>query len=117
MYHIAICDDDKIYIDYLKEVILGSGVDKEEVLFYEYDSGENFLNDISNLKRKPLPVACRLHCIRKNMFTLPFTEPPACRVCRPCRTPAFVLFFFRILGPHKNTAFLIIIISERRLKA
>ena len=56
MYYITICDDDKIYIDYLKEIILESGVDKEEVLFYEYESGENFLNDISNLKKCDLLI-------------------------------------------------------------
>lgn len=48
MYHIAICDDDKNFINYIKEVILISGINKDEVLFYEYMSGEELIDNIKN---------------------------------------------------------------------
>ena len=42
MFHIIICDDDESYIDNLKEMIISAGMSSDEVLFYEYSSGEAF---------------------------------------------------------------------------
>lgn len=56
MFYIAICDDDKVYIDYLKEILFECGIDKEEVLFFEYDSGEAFANNVTNLSNCDLLI-------------------------------------------------------------
>ncbi|MDE7338980.1 MAG: response regulator [Lachnospiraceae bacterium] len=41
MYKIAICEDDKGYIDYIKEIILKTNmIDENSLLFYEFYSGE-----------------------------------------------------------------------------
>ncbi|MDD7719544.1 MAG: LytTR family DNA-binding domain-containing protein [Eubacteriaceae bacterium] len=41
MYHIAICDDDERYIQYLEKLLVGRVfLPSEEVLFYRYHSGE-----------------------------------------------------------------------------
>ena len=40
MYHIILCDDNKEYIEYLRKVILKSGLEESEVLFYEFLTGE-----------------------------------------------------------------------------
>lgn len=46
MYHIALCDDDLHYIEYLKKLLIGRvGMNSEEVLFYEYTSGEELVSD------------------------------------------------------------------------
>ena len=46
MYYIAICDDDSDFIKYMKNMLLKSGLEKEEILFYEYSSGEELINSI-----------------------------------------------------------------------
>ena len=44
MYKIAICEDDKNYINYLKKIIMKAGItEKDAVLFYEFYSGEQLL--------------------------------------------------------------------------
>lgn len=44
MYKIAICEDDKNYISYLKKIIVTAGiVEKESLLFYDFYSGEQML--------------------------------------------------------------------------
>ena len=41
MYYIAICDDDVAFIDYLKKLIVeNTNIEKNEVHFYQYKSGE-----------------------------------------------------------------------------
>lgn len=44
MYKIAICDDDKNYIEELKDIILKCNEKQLEIEFYEYDSGETLLH-------------------------------------------------------------------------
>ena len=46
MYNIAICEDDKNYITYLRKIILATAlVDENELSFFEYCSGkEMFLH-------------------------------------------------------------------------
>ena len=43
MFHVAICDEDKNDIEYIKKTIVKSGLHKSEVIFYEYYSEEEFL--------------------------------------------------------------------------
>ena len=47
MYNIAICDDDKGFIEFVKEVIRELNL-SNEVRIYEYLSGEEFIFDIDN---------------------------------------------------------------------
>lgn len=44
MYNIVICDDEVKVIQYLKSVIINAGVSKEQVKFYEFSSGEEFID-------------------------------------------------------------------------
>lgn len=50
VYHIVICDDDKRFIDYIKDVILQSGIEQDEVLFYEYLSGNDLIGGLDRQK-------------------------------------------------------------------
>ena len=56
MYYIAICDDDINYIKYMKRMLLDSGINKEEVLFYEYESGEELINGTKCVERIDLRI-------------------------------------------------------------
>lgn len=56
MFHIIICDDDESYIDNLKEMIISAGMSSDEVLFYEYSSGEAFIENIDNQKQCDLLI-------------------------------------------------------------
>lgn len=53
--HIYICDDSREYVEYIKKVILKSGLTKEEVNFYEFYAGEELV-DFLNKKE----VSCDL---------------------------------------------------------
>lgn len=44
MYKIAICDDDNIFIQYMKQIIQSSSVKEQDIKFYEYYSGEELIN-------------------------------------------------------------------------
>ena len=44
MYRIAICDDDKEFIDYIKKIIIELGMNYNNTEYYEYESGELFIN-------------------------------------------------------------------------
>ncbi len=47
MYHVAICDDDKEFISYIKRIIKqANDRDEVEINFYEYTSGEELLCNI-----------------------------------------------------------------------
>lgn len=45
MFNVAICDDDKNFIQYVEDIIKELGY-AEDVKFFEYLSGEEFLFDI-----------------------------------------------------------------------
>jgi len=47
MYHIAICDDDKRFIKYIKSIMFASGIEENLVTFYEYHSGEELIQSLS----------------------------------------------------------------------
>lgn len=50
-YHVAICDDDPAYIKYVKDLFLQVKESKEELVFYEYISGEELLADLENVEK------------------------------------------------------------------
>ena len=56
MYNIIICDDDRAFVDYIKGVMAKSGMDKGEILFSEYYSGEELVQGIRNKKRCDLLI-------------------------------------------------------------
>lgn len=56
MYNILICDDDRAFVEYIKGVIVKSGIDRGEVLFGEYYSGEELIKDIGEQKRCDLLI-------------------------------------------------------------
>ncbi|TCL57604.1 LytTR family two component transcriptional regulator [Kineothrix alysoides] len=43
MYHVAICDDDKRFVQYVKRMILNCELNENEVFFHEYYSGEELI--------------------------------------------------------------------------
>lgn len=43
MYHVAICDDDKSFVQYVKRIVLSSGLNENEVFFCAYYSGEELI--------------------------------------------------------------------------
>lgn len=49
-YYIAICDDDPAYIQYAKDLFLRKKVTEENLIFYEYFSGEELLEDLDHHK-------------------------------------------------------------------
>ena len=51
MYHIAICDKDKQFIEYMKTIFNKSGADKSQTYFYEFHSGEQLLKKVNG----PIP--------------------------------------------------------------
>lgn len=48
MYQVAICDDDRQYIEELKEMILESNGDQREICFKEYSSGLDLVKEITD---------------------------------------------------------------------
>ena len=47
MYYIAICDDDSNFIKYMESMLLKSGLQGEQVFFFEYNSGEDLIDSIN----------------------------------------------------------------------
>lgn len=52
MYNIILCDDNKEYIEYLKVVILKSGLEETQVNFHEFADGEMFAEYLDCLEVK-----------------------------------------------------------------
>lgn len=48
MYHVMICDDDRIFVDDITHMILACGLDKSNVRFYKYSSEKELRADIKN---------------------------------------------------------------------
>lgn len=47
MYHIAICDDDKVFISYMENIIIQAlGSRSSQCTYYEYTSGESLINEL-----------------------------------------------------------------------
>lgn len=47
MYNIVICDDDFDYIQHLKALLIKSGFQPHETIFYEFTSGQEFIDKFS----------------------------------------------------------------------
>ncbi|MDF2801192.1 MAG: DNA-binding response regulator [Anaerocolumna sp.] len=43
MYNIAICDDDPVFINYLKKMLITCGLEERMVMFYEFCTGEDLI--------------------------------------------------------------------------
>lgn len=56
MYRVAICDDTKSNITYMKEMIIRSGVSANELECLEYGSGEELFDDIEELNNVDLLI-------------------------------------------------------------
>ncbi len=50
MYHIILCDDDIRFLNYMKNTILASGMEEEDVSFYEFISGEELANALIDIE-------------------------------------------------------------------
>lgn len=48
MYNIAICDDEGIFIDYMKKMLNTSADDKHSFRFYEFHSGEDLISSVND---------------------------------------------------------------------
>lgn len=46
LYHVAICDDDREFMAYVKRIIGQVKKDDEEISFYEYTSGEELIDNL-----------------------------------------------------------------------
>ena len=49
MYKIVICDDDKNFISYMKEMLLRCDLSERQVIFYEVTSGEECLLTVERM--------------------------------------------------------------------
>lgn len=56
MYHIVICDDDKRYINYIRRMLLECGLKKDDVMFYEYMSGEELVISMERMEKIDLLI-------------------------------------------------------------
>ena len=56
MYHIAICDDDIVFIRYIKRLFLENGKLGEAINFYEYLSGEELIRDMRKQEKYDLLI-------------------------------------------------------------
>ena len=56
MYHVAICDDDEVFIQYIKRIFAESSLVNEEITFYEYLSGEEMIEDMQNREKYDLLI-------------------------------------------------------------
>lgn len=60
MYRIAICDDDKEFIDYIKKIIIELGMNYNNTEYYEYESGELFINALKKYRIFFNYIKCRI---------------------------------------------------------
>ena len=49
LYNIAICDDDRSFIKYLEEKIYQCGLKQNDIIFYEFLSGEEFVRKMDEM--------------------------------------------------------------------
>lgn len=56
MIHLAICDDDKKFISYIKGIIIASGADSKSIYFDEYSSGEEMIFGLESRKECDLLI-------------------------------------------------------------
>lgn len=46
MYHIAICDNNSSFIEYIENMLIKAGADRKDTYFYEFLSGESLLGSL-----------------------------------------------------------------------
>lgn len=56
MYHVVICDDDVHFIHYIKDLILQAGLSEADTVFYEYLSGDAFIDDLDTFSAVDLLI-------------------------------------------------------------
>ena len=56
MYRIIICDNDSQSIDFMEEMVLKSGLQKDEVIFYKYVSGEALVQAMDKIENCDLLI-------------------------------------------------------------
>lgn len=56
MYNIVICDDENNYVDYIKDIIIEAGMSKDDVKFFGFNSGEDFLEEMHKIEYCDLVV-------------------------------------------------------------
>lgn len=56
VYDIAVCDDETGFINYMEQMLLKSGLEKEEVVFHEYHSGEGLLDSLGDCEKIDLLI-------------------------------------------------------------
>ena len=47
MYHIVICDDDEMFVQYMKKLILNCRIPEEEITISVYYTGEDLIREIA----------------------------------------------------------------------
>lgn len=50
LFYVIICEDDNIYSDYIKNLLLESGLKKENAVFYQFYSGEELIQNIEDIR-------------------------------------------------------------------
>ncbi len=56
MYEVAICDDNSSFIEDMEQMLLASGLAREEAAFHEYSSGEELIQDCVNYEQIDLLI-------------------------------------------------------------
>ncbi|MBO5279462.1 MAG: response regulator transcription factor [Lachnospiraceae bacterium] len=49
MYHIILCDDDIRFLHYMKKIIVKAGLERSDICFYEYTSGEELERQLAGI--------------------------------------------------------------------
>ena len=65
MYHIGICDDDPVFIEYIKRLIC---MENTLVEFYEYLSGKELIQDMQKRERYDLLILDVAKVFRRVLF-------------------------------------------------
>lgn len=75
MYHIVICDDDTLFIDHMKDLLLRAGLPSETCKFYSYLSAGEFEADFQNFYTVDLLILdIQLPDVNGTIFAKSFRE-------------------------------------------
>ena len=75
MYHIVICDDDTLFIDHMKCLLLRAGLPSEACKFYSYLSASEFEADFENFYTVDLLILdIQLPDVNGTIFAKAFRE-------------------------------------------
>ena len=75
MYHIVICDDDTLFIDHMKCLLLRAGLPSEACKFYSYLSASEFEADFENFYTVDLLILdIQLPDVNGTIFAKSFRE-------------------------------------------